>query len=123
MNTQDNVYLKQPYIPYAPTNGGTRPYGRPVPVATADTAMLPIAIVGMCVTFMLGLPVGLFTGPAALKRANRLEHQVNIGRRPNADRGSITGARICAWVSIGLSIPLLLMWLGMFVIIAAAFSA
>jgi hypothetical protein len=135
MNTQDNVYFKQAhrlgsvqaYVPYAPTNGApagftARPYGRPAPTAAADDAMLAISIVGLCLTFALGLPVGLFTGPAALKRAKRVEHLVNVGHRPMSDRSNVTGARICAWISIVLSVPLLLMWLGMFLIIAMAFA-
>jgi hypothetical protein len=126
VTSQDNIYFKQAYVPYAPTGApagfATRPCGAPAAHAAADDAMLPIAIVGLCLTVMFGLPVGLFTGPAALKRANRIEHLVSVGRRPTSDRGSATGARICAWASIIISVPLLLVWLGLFLIVAMAFA-
>jgi hypothetical protein len=119
--TADNVYYKhwpKTYVPYAP-NAPLKPYAH----AAADEAMLPLAVVGLCVTVLLGLPIGLFTGPAALKRANRLEELVNTGERPISDRGNISGARVCAWISIALSIPLMLMWLGMIGLIVAAVAA
>jgi hypothetical protein len=118
--TADNVYYKhwpKTYIPYAP-NEPLKPYSH----AAADDTMLPLAIAGLCVTVVLGLPVGVFTGPAALKRASRLEQLVNTGERPASDRGNITGARVCAWISIGLSIPLLLMWLSVIGLFALALA-
>ena len=126
MNSADNVYYRQAqaapqaYVPYRPAN--PQPYGRPAPAAAADDGMLVLAIVGLCVTVMLGVPVGLFTGPMALKRARRIEHLVNVGHRPLSDRSNVTGTRISAWISIAWSVPLLLAWLGMFLLIAMAFG-
>jgi hypothetical protein len=124
---QDNVYFKQAYIPYAPTGNmpaafTASPYGHLAPHAAIDGVMLPVSIVGLSLTVLVGLPIGLFTAPAALKRANQVEHLMNIGRRPASDRGNVTAARVCAWISLLISIPLLLMWLGMILVIAMAFA-
>ncbi|MCB9933715.1 MAG: hypothetical protein H6841_09885 [Planctomycetes bacterium] len=111
----DNVYYRQvqqpqAYVPYAPVNP-VQPYGRPRPqYAPGDDTMMTLAIVGLVVTVMIGIPVGLFTGPAALTRANRLEHQLNTGRRPQTDRSQITAVRICAWISIVWGGLIALVW-------------
>lgn len=110
----DNVYMKTPpgpqaYIPYSPPI--QKNYGGPcVSFVARDTAMVPLAIVGLALTFALGLPVGLFTGPSSLRRAKRIEGLVQDGRRPRSDLSEVTTARVCAWIGIVLSVPLLLMW-------------
>lgn len=107
----DNVYMKAPqaYVPYAP--GNQTPYGRQQhTLVRKDDTMLVISIVGLAVTLLLGMPVGVFTGPNALKRANRVEHFVRVGKRPPTDLSTVTGARVCAWISIAISIPLILIW-------------
>lgn len=123
----DNLYYKQApgqtpqgYVPYAPVNPA-QPYGRPQPQFVAgDDAMLTYAIVGLAITLLTGLPVGLFTGPAALGRANRLEQHVRAGRRPPTDRSNITAARICAWISIvwgALSMLMIALILGLMLMV------
>ena len=110
----DNVYMKTPpgpqaYIPYSPPVQKT--YGGPCfSFVAKDTAMTPLAIVGLALTFALGLPVGLFTGPSSLKRAKRVEALVQAGRRPRSDLSEVTTARVCAWIGIVLSVPILLAW-------------
>jgi hypothetical protein len=119
----DNLYYKQTpqgYVPYAPANP-VQPYGRAHPQLIAgDDAMLTYAIVGLAITIVTGLPVGLFTGPAALGRANRLEQHVRAGRRPPTDRSNITAARICAWISIvwsTLSVLVIALMLGLMLMV------
>jgi len=124
----DNLYYKQAhpqsphaYVPYAPANP-VQPYGRPQPQFVAgDDAMLTYAIVGLAVTLLTGLPLGLFTGPAALGRANRLEQHVRAGRRPPTDRSNITAARVCAWISIvwgALTMLVIALMLGLVLMVA-----
>ena len=113
----DNVYMKLPqsngpqaYVPYAPASRKT--YGGPcLSFVARDTTMVPMSIVGMALTFALGLPIGLFTGPSSLKRAQRVDELVRTGRRPRTDLSDVTTTRVCAWIGIVLSVPLLLMWL------------
>lgn len=109
----DNVYMKQPgpqaYVPYAPAN--QKSYARPQCSVARDTTMVPVSIVGLALTFALGLPIGLFTGPSSLKRAARVGELVRTGRRPRTDLSDVTTTRVCAWIGIVLSVPLLLMWL------------
>ena len=113
----DNVYYKQaatppqayvPYAPVQPLRTFTPPEQRYAPT---DNTMMVLAIVGLVVTVMVGLPVGIFTGPAALKRASALEHQVNIGRRPISDRSMISSARVTGWISLVWSAVIVVIWL------------
>jgi len=120
----DNTYYKhvqppQAYVPYSAPNAKSYAPAQ----APADEAMLPIAIIGLCVTVMFGLPVGIVTGPIALRRAQQVDTHIRDGRRPMGDRGNVTGTRICAWLGIGWSALLLLVWLGMIALIGVALAA
>ena len=119
----DNVYMKNPpeaYVPYAPVNPPANPYGRPRPTGVApDSSMVATAIIGMALTIALGIPVGVFTGPNVLKRAKKVEHFVNIGKRPRTDLSNVTTSRVCAWIGIVLSVPLIILW--SFVLVAILF--
>ncbi|MBZ0137875.1 MAG: hypothetical protein K8I27_16060 [Planctomycetes bacterium] len=125
VETGDNVYMKVPPSAYIPYASSYTPNGAPVcprPAAIApDDGMVPLAIVGMVLTVMLGIPVGLFTGPSALTRAKRVEHFISTGKRPPTDSTNVTTTRVCAWIGIAWSIPLILIWafvLGMLVLVA-----
>ena len=86
--------------PYAPAHG-PQPYGRPAAHwAQSDEVMLPLSLVGLIVTTVMGLPVGIVTGPLALGRASRAEQLIAAGHRPTTDRSRITTVRICAWISM-----------------------
>jgi UDP-3-O-[3-hydroxymyristoyl] glucosamine N-acyltransferase len=100
MNAQtqhtDNVYYrhaKQPmqaYVPYSAPNA--RSYAPPM--AAADNSMLPVSITGLVVSFMFGLPIGLFTGP--LGRRAVLHSGVVIG----ADGFGFARDEDASWVKI-----------------------
>ncbi|MCA8914191.1 MAG: hypothetical protein KDB90_02175 [Planctomycetes bacterium] len=116
----DNVYYKnapqqapQAYVPYAPQNP-VRPYGARPHYVPADNSMMTLALVGLIVTTFVGIPLGLFTGPSALKRADRVQELIRNGRRPQTDSSTITSVRILSWISIVWSIPLLLVWVALF---------
>ena len=110
----DNVYMKNPpeaYVPYAPVNPPASAYGHTRPAGVApDSSMVATAIIGMALTIALGIPVGVFTGPNVLKRAKKVEHFVNIGKRPRTDLSNVTTTRVCAWIGIVLSVPLIILW-------------
>jgi hypothetical protein len=117
----DDVYYKQAprvtsgqppqaYVPYAPAQP-VQSFPRQPQFAAADNNMMTLALVGLLVTTVMGIPIGLFTGISALGRARRVEELVNNGRRPEIDRSTITSVRIMSWVSIAWSVPLLLGWI------------
>ena len=110
----DNVYMKSPpeaYVPYAPANPPATPYGKQRPAAVArDDKMVPLAIIGMALTIVFGIPVGVFTGPSALKRAKKVDYFIEIGKRPRGDATDVSTARVCAWIGIVWSIPLIIIW-------------
>ncbi|MCB9893242.1 MAG: hypothetical protein H6839_02185 [Planctomycetes bacterium] len=113
----DNVYYKnaapQAYVPYAPQNPA-RPYTVRHQYVAPDNSMMTLALVGLIVTTFLGIPLGLFTGPSALKRADRVQELIRNGRRPQTDSSTISSVRILSWISIVWSIPLLLIWVAVF---------
>ena len=100
----------QAYVPYA-SPVPSRPYGDRPQYAPADASMMTTAIIGLVLTTLVGIPVGIWTGPTTLKRAKRVEHLMRTGRRPRSDESTITGTRVAAWLSIAWSIPLIAMWL------------
>lgn len=112
----DNTYYKhvqppQAYVPYSPAGapGGLKPSH---PQAMADDTMLGIAVAGLCAILVLALPVGLITGPWALKRARRAEELVAKGHRPGTDSTGISATRVLAWISLALSGAITVAWLG-----------
>jgi hypothetical protein len=109
--------LQQPYVPYSAP--GLKPYGdRPrARYVAPDNAMLAIAVSGLVGTLVAGLPVGLVMGPMALSRAGRVEQLMRTGKRPASDRSTVSGARICAWLSIVFSIPLMVVWIAILVML------
>ena len=102
----------QAYVPYSsPMPAPSQPYGRRPGYAPADTSMTTMSIIGLALTVVMGIPVGIVTGPMALKRAARIEQLMRTGRRPRTDESSVTSVRVTAWLSIAWSIPLICIYL------------
>lgn len=107
----------QAYVPYAsPT---PRSYAERPAYAAPDKSMQTVAIVGLILTTVAGIPVGIVTGPMALKRAKIVEEQMRNGRRPRTDESTITGTRVAAWLSIAWAVPLALGYLLAFLLLVA----
>jgi hypothetical protein len=108
----------QAYVPYG--SPAPRPYGRQR-FAPADNSMMTLAIVGVVITVVMGLPLGIVTGPMALKRAAQNEQLIRTGRRPRSDESTATTTRVLAWLSIAWSIPLIAAYLlVLFLLLAVA---
>ncbi|MCA8910656.1 MAG: hypothetical protein KDB82_03040 [Planctomycetes bacterium] len=108
------------YVPYSsPMPAPSQPYGRRAGFAPADTGMATMSIIGLALTIVMGIPVGIVTGPMALKRAARIEQLMRTGRRPRSDESSVTSVRVTAWLSIAWSIPLI----GIYLLVLVMFLA
>lgn len=111
--------VQPPYVPYAAP--GLKPYGRQArKYAPADGAMLVIAVCGLAATVCVGVPAGIVMGPMALKRANRVDELMRTGKRPPSDRGTVTGTRVCAWLAIVVSVPLVVIWAAVVALVIGA---
>lgn len=86
-----------------------------LPPANPDTGMQNLALVGLVVLLVTGLPVSLFTGPKALRRARVIEDLVRRNRRPATDLGTVSTTRVLAWISIILGIPCMIAWTIIFI--------
>lgn len=86
------------------------PAGAGLPPANPDTGMLNLAVIGLVVLLVTGLPVSLFVGPRALRRAKTVEDLVKRYRRPDSDLSTVRSTRIVAWISIILGIPCMIAW-------------
>jgi hypothetical protein len=83
-------------------------WSRPAPIATSaeSTKSMIWGIVSLCLFFMCLGPLAAFIAIPALVYAGRALQEVRTGQIPADIVSGARAGRICAWITIGLSIAI-----------------